>query len=232
MQRLTYYMTADVSDDLVEVAEALQYTRGGFLRPNLYLDHSTGHVHRDRLDRAYTSLEAELPTWVPLVVNLEHTRWITEGNGPVTGYEWFRRRESVAMFMRARFVNRLIGSWGEPVSNHPLTFRSGKSWTVAAVSAYWRDGQSFGDWHFAAKERLRHALPFELPVVQYVSPVIWRGRGKAEPMPVETWAGVCDAVAAMDGVDIVEFWFNQADFDQDYVVRSLRRLAHAIRGAA
>ena len=139
--KLVYWIEQPKDHPLHAIARKLGFLQSGWERPH-YLNHGTGIIDREAVEQSYAALDDSIEPGLPLIINLEHFKWILRDHGkPISAHEWFERHRSIAVFMRQRWPNRLVGEWGLRIGAHLwLNDLYREDWTCGVLPIYRRAG--------------------------------------------------------------------------------------------
>ena len=181
--KLVYRIDKPNDHPLHEVAKRLGITKSGYVAPKLIRNPRTLEVFRDGLIAEYDRLDSTLPPGIPLVVNLEHFRIIKQPDGdwPLSAYDWLQTHHSVAIHMRGRHVNRLVGEWGLRIGkNKDLNKLYRNNWTCGILSVYRRASWSYKGWVRLVMSHYKKTARVGKPIQIDMAPVIWQSSGASK----------------------------------------------------
>lgn len=219
--RLTYWLS-DVSwqetDPLHQHFNKEGFDLSGFVRPGRILNHATAEIRWKGIDYWYGRLDRMIPSDLPMVVDLEKNKYITQPHpdNPVTPEEWFKTRMDVAVYCRAKWAERMWTNYAQPSNvDNEILHRLGCAWTCGSVSMYRRAGWGQQQWENIVRARYENALKWQMPISVYFSPAMWgAGANRAEKLANTRTPTGAEYMAMLDLVeeldpDFLLYWQNK-----------------------
>ena len=215
-------------------AVALGFAKSGFVPPKEYFNRQTGYVEMTDLFQVFDDLDSSISPWVPLCLNCEHVSWYLKNDGALSSRGFVAMQTHVVAAMKERYL-RLISAWGQPYNIHPDEAEASRLYTCAAISAYWKEGQTTGEWFYNSRERHQQASPIiaeqDMDEMLYVSPTVFP-KVRGDPgvtMNNGQWNHVlnyCEEVRVLNPRAMFCFWQNRLEtgFTDSYLVDRLQSM--------
>lgn len=215
-------------------AVALGFAESGFVPPKEYFNRKTGRVDMTDLFQVLDALDSSIPAWVPLCLNWEHVRWYLKNDGPISSRAYVAMQTYVVGKLKERYP-RLISAWGQPYNIHPDEAEASRLYTCAALGAYWKEGQTTGEWFYNSRERHQQASPIiaeqNMDEMIYISPTVFPkiGGDPGKTMNNGQWNHILnymDEVRGRNPRATFCFWQNRLEtgFTDSYLVDRLQSM--------
>ena len=178
--KLVYFIDKPDYHPLHCIAHDLGFVRSGWVGWGHIINPHTLEMNRYDIEAEFDRIDARLEPGLPLIPDTE--RWgyiLRDGSGPIPAWDWLQRNRSLALYLRQRFLNRLIGTWGLRIGVHDVLNKLYRdSFTCGVISIYRRDGWLDARWRFLVTQRYEQTLEAGHPIHLDAAPVIWQRGGQ------------------------------------------------------